>query len=185
MILNKANPETIQTLSTLMADGAVVVLPCDTIYGLCAIYGIGEKPLKEIKGRDAAKPFLVLATKEQAKKLAGKIPQKILDGWPAPFTAILEKEDGSTIGIRVPDDPFLQKLLEKLGSPVYSTSVNMSGEPTLVDFHSICNRFEALVDCLVRGPEIQGKVASTIIDATKRPFKVIRQGLYNAENLTV
>lgn len=183
MILNKTNPETLQTLTTLMADGAVVVLPCDTIYGLCAIYGIGEKPLKDIKGRDANKPFLILATKEQAKELTQSIPEEILNAWPAPFTAILNSKDGKTIGIRVPDDPFLQNLLKKLDSPVYSTSVNMSGEPTLVSFSNICNRFEALIDCLVRGPEIQGEVASTIIDATGKPFKVLRQGLYDASSL--
>lgn len=183
MILNKTNPETLQTLTTLMAEGAVAVLPCDTIYGLCAIYGLGEKPLKEIKGRDADKPFLILATKEQATNLATDIPQEVLDSWPAPFTAILNTKEGGTIGIRVPDDPFLQKLLRALDSPIYSTSVNMSGEPTLVSFSNICNRFEALVDCLVRGPEIQGEVASTIIDVSKKPFKVLRQGLYNAEKL--
>ncbi len=183
MILNKTNPETLQTLTTLMADGAVIVLPCDTIYGLCAIYGLGEKPLKEIKGRDADKPFLILATKEQAMSLASEIPQVILDAWPAPFTAILKAKEGGTIGIRVPDDPFLQRLLEKLDAPVYSTSVNMSGEPTLVSFSNICSRFEALVDCLVRGPEVQGEVASTIIDVTEKPFKILRQGLYDAQHL--
>ena len=52
MILNKKNPETLETISAIIREGGVAILPCDTIYGLCAAYGIGEKPLMEIKGRD-------------------------------------------------------------------------------------------------------------------------------------
>ncbi|MGX8681664.1 MAG: hypothetical protein ACSW74_03280, partial [Spirochaetales bacterium] len=40
MILNKRNPETLETISALIKDGGVAVLPCDTIYGLCAAYPI-------------------------------------------------------------------------------------------------------------------------------------------------
>ena len=41
MILNKKNPETLETISTIIREGGVAILPCDTIYGLCAAYGIG------------------------------------------------------------------------------------------------------------------------------------------------
>ena len=68
MILNKRNPETLETISTLISDGGVAILPCDTIYGLCAAYEIGEKALMDLKGRDSSKPFLILATIEQAKQ---------------------------------------------------------------------------------------------------------------------
>ena len=78
MILNKSNPESIATASELLKNGSVCVLPCDTIYGLCAMYPIGEKALKEIKGRDANKPFLILATIKQAESLCVEIPSDIL-----------------------------------------------------------------------------------------------------------
>ncbi|MBP5161855.1 MAG: L-threonylcarbamoyladenylate synthase [Spirochaetales bacterium] len=183
MILNKKNPETLETISTIIRDGGVAILPCDTIYGLCAAYGIGEKPLIEIKGRDKNKAFLVLATLEQAKELCSEIPEDILAAWPAALTVILNKKEGGTIAIRVPNDEFLQSVLKAVGCPIYSTSVNISGEQSLTNLSAICRRFEALVDVVVRGDEIQGRVPSTLIDATVRPYKLVRQGLYDANAL--
>ena len=184
MILNKRNPETLETIATLIKEGGVAVLPCDTIYGLCALYGLGEKALMDLKGRDSTKPFLVLATVDQAKALCGEIPEDILFCWPAALTVILNRKDGSgTIAVRVPNDPFLLRLLDMVGAPVYSTSVNIAGEPALLSLTAISKRFEALVDVIVRGDEIQGRVPSTLIDATSRPYRLVRQGLYDASAL--
>lgn len=184
MILNKKNPETLETISSLIKEGGVAVLPCDTIYGLCAVYKLGEKALMDLKGRDSNKPFLVLATKKQALELCRDIPEDILSSWPAALTVILEKKNGEgTIAVRVPNDPFLQKLLEMVGAPIYSTSVNIAGEPSLLNLTAISKRFEALVDVIVRGDEVQGRVPSTLIDATARPYRLVRQGLYDASAL--
>ena len=183
MILNKKNPETLGTISTIIRDGGVAILPCDTIYGLCAAYGIGEKPLMEIKGRDKNKAFLVLATIDQAKALCPVIPEDILESWPAALTVILNRREGGTIAVRVPNDSFLQELLSEVGCPIYSTSVNMAGEQSLTSLSAICKRFEALVDVVVRGDETQGAVPSTLIDATVKPYRLVRQGLYDATAL--
>ena len=183
MILNKKNPESLETIATIVRDGGVVILPCDTIYGLCAAYGIGEKPLMEIKGRDRNKAFLVLATLDQAKSICSEIPDDILASWPAALTVILNRKDGGTIAVRVPNDPFLQKLLDSVGCPIYSTSVNIAGEQSLTSLSAICRRFESLVDVVVRGDETQGKVPSTLIDATVKPYRLVRQGLYDASAL--
>lgn len=183
MILNKKNPETLETISTLIKDGGVAILPCDTIYGLCAAYEIGEKALMNLKGRDSSKPFLVLATIEQARQICTDIPADILRTWPAALTVILNKRSGGTIAIRVPNDPFLQKLLQDVGCPIYSTSVNIAGEAPMTNLSAISKRFEALVDVIVRGDETQGKVPSTLIDATVKPYHLIRQGLYDASSL--
>lgn len=183
MILNKTNPETLETISTLIRDGGVVVLPCDTIYGLCAAYRIGDKALMDLKGRPENKPFLILATIEQAKDLCVSIPLDILASWPAPLTVILDTKDGRKTAIRVPADPFLQKLLKLTGMPIYSTSVNMAGEPSLLNFTDICRRFEAMVDGLVHDKEVQGTVPSTLIDATVKPYVMVRQGAFDATSL--
>jgi len=183
MILDRNNKDTIDKLASVLKDNGTAVIPCDTIYGLSAVYGSGEAKLKALKGRDANKPFLVLATLKQAKELAVDIPSEILNVWPAPLTVILNCVYGGTIAIRVPADSVLQSLLCVLGKPIYSTSVNMSGEPSLLDFKSVCERFEDKVDVVVKGPDSQGTVASTLIDATSRPFKLIRQGAFDASSL--
>ncbi len=184
MILNRDDSKTIQTLAAILEKGGTAVLPCDTIYGLSSLYGLGEQALRDLKGRSETKPFLVLATKEQALELAKDIPAEILNAWPAPLTVVLNAKNGGTVAVRVPDDAFLLSLLSRLGKPVYSTSVNISGEPSLLDFKSICERFETSVDVLVKGFDVQGTVPSTLLDATTRPFRVLRQGAFDASDLT-
>lgn len=183
MIINKKDFDTVERVATILLNGGTAVIPCDTIYGLSAVFLKGEATLKALKGRDANKPFLVLATLDQARSLCSSIPSSIIYAWPAPLTVILPYVAGGTIGIRVPDDPFLMSLLDKVGSPIYSTSVNISGEPSLLDFDSIVKRFGDKVDVLVKGLDVQGTTASTLIDATAKPFKLIRQGAYDASSL--
>lgn len=183
MVLNKTNPELFDIIIPILKKGGTAVLPCDTIYGLCALYKIGEKSLQKIKKRYEKKRFLILATIEQVNGLSENIPEDILSCWPGPLTVILNFKDGTKQAVRVPDDCFLQKLLNELGSPLYSTSVNLSGEPELLDFTSICQKFEKLTNVIIRGQEIQGTVPSTIIDATCKPYKLIRQGSFNVSDL--
>ena len=92
MILNKDNPETIPTLVEILKEGGTAVLPCDTIYGLSAIYGAGEGALRALKGRSETTPFLVIATMDQAKELIPETPQEILDADLAFIDAIGLKE---------------------------------------------------------------------------------------------
>lgn len=183
MIVEKNNPQAIQMITTSMLEGKASIIPCDTIYGLSALYLKGEKTLIDLKGRDASKHFLVLATANQARELCRDIPEEIENLWPCPLTTILTLKTGGTIGVRVPDDSFLQDLLSQIGSPIYSTSVNQSGKPSLLDFESIFSEFGDKVDLVVKGPDVQGTTASTIIDATKRPFTLIRQGQFDASFL--
>ncbi|MDD4083183.1 MAG: L-threonylcarbamoyladenylate synthase [Sphaerochaetaceae bacterium] len=184
MILNKLNPETIGIVANLLKDGGLGVLPCDTIYGLSSIYGIGEKPLRFIKKRPDYKPFIILCTLQQAKDICKEeIPEEILKLWPAPLTVILKDKNNVSTAIRVPKDEFFQKLLEKTGSPIYSTSVNTSGEPTLLNFTEIQQRFECKVDFMVKNKETQGTIPSTLIDATVKPYRILRQGTFDVSFL--
>ncbi len=182
-IVHRKDPDSIRKILTLLRDGRPCVLPCDTIYGLCAIYGKGYESLKELKGRDASKPFIVLATKAQAQHLCKDIPDEIFDRWPCALTAVLNAACGGTIGIRVPDDGFLTEILEALQSPVYSTSVNISGSPSLVSFSEITEKFGNRVELFVKDKEVQGTLASTLIDATSRPFRLLRQGVYDISDI--
>lgn len=171
-----------RTIEQLKND-QVIVLPCDTIYGLCAKMGKAEKTLRNIKNREETKPFLILATLEQAKELCF-VPQEILDLWPCPLTAILNKKEGGTLAIRVPSDPFLQAVLVKLGSPIYSTSVNESGHSYLTNIMDIILNYKNRVPTFIVDSQMQGNTPSTLIDATNKPFKILRQGKYKVpENL--
>ncbi|MGD1822641.1 MAG: L-threonylcarbamoyladenylate synthase [Pleomorphochaeta sp.] len=162
----------------LLNENKVLVLPCDTIYGLCAKMGDAEETLRSIKKRRETKPFLVLATLEQAKELC-YIPEEIIELWPCALTVVLNKKEGGTLAIRVPSDPFLQSILEKLGSPIYSTSINESGYSSLTNIVDIILNYKDRVAAFVVDSEMQGAIPSTLIDVTQKPYKLLRQGIYD------
>lgn len=184
MIIERSDPGAIEILRRMLSGGAAGVLPCDTIYGLCAMRGVGLEALRALKPRSADKPFLLICAMAQAEALVqGGIPERLRAVWPAPLTAILPAAEGGTLALRVPDDPFLQRLMEALGAPLYSTSVNESGCPALVGYEAIRARYEGRVDFIVKGGQAQGTVPSTLIDATARPWRLVRPGAYDATKL--
>ncbi len=179
------NPErrdedsTARQIAARLQKGEVCVLPCDTIYGLSAVWGkAGEVALRSLKARDAGKPFIALATLEQVKNLADDLPMEIEALWPAPLTVILKLKMGGDQAFRVPGNSFLQKILSLTGSPIFSTSVNISGEAPLLSFSDIAERFGGKVDFLVKAGESQGSSPSTLLDATSRPYRILRQGVF-------
>ena len=182
-VLYKNVEGTIDRVIELLQDDKVLVLPCDTIYGLCAKVGPAEETLRSVKYRGETKPFLVLATLDQAKELC-MVPKDIEKAWPCALTAILQNKEGSgTTAVRVPADDFLQELLGRLGKPLYSTSVNESGYQTITNITDIIFAFKNRVPAFVVGSEKQGSVPSTLIDCTKSPYQLVRCGSYDAKAL--
>ncbi|AEV28309.1 putative translation factor (SUA5) [Sphaerochaeta pleomorpha str. Grapes] len=173
---------TVDKVVALLQEDKVLVLPCDTIYGLCAKVGPAEEALRNIKYRAETKPFLLLATLEQAKELC-TVPEDIESVWPCSLTAILWDKQGGKTAIRVPADAFLQQVLTKLGKPIYSTSVNESGYQTITNITDIIFAFKDRVPAFVVGSEKQGTVPSTLIDCTVHPYALVRMGSYDASNL--
>ncbi|NBK21894.1 MAG: Sua5/YciO/YrdC/YwlC family protein [Spirochaetia bacterium] len=165
-VLYRQLPGTLEKIVHLLQEDKVVVLPCDTIYGLCAKVGPALQALRTVKYRGETKPFIVLATLEQARHLC-IIPEDVEQAWPCALTAILNNVDGSgTTAVRVPRDSFLQEVLVRLGKPIYSTSVNESGYHTITSITDIIFSFKDRVPAFVVGSEKQGTVPSTLIDCT-------------------
>ena len=170
--------ENIAEIGRRLLSGEVGIIPCDTIYGLCgkADYERAER-LYEIKRRPKSKSFITLMTKAQVLSSSLIVPDDILSRWPAPLTAIVKNGECGTSAIRVPSDDFIRSVIE-ISGPIYSTSVNFSGEMSLLTFQDILPVFDTSVDFIVEA-EIKGKgMASTIVDATEVPYKVLRQGSY-------
>ena len=161
-----------------LRDGEVGIFPCDTIYGLCGLADdeIADR-LYEIKKRPQSKSFITLMTLEQVEESGLSVPADIISRWPAPLTAIVSDTDGSTKAVRVPSDDFVLSILSVSG-PIVSTSVNISGEKSLLSFQDILPVFSESVDFIVNAPSVKGVLASTLIDATVSPYKILRKGAY-------
>ncbi len=178
----KSQPGTIEYSVELLRNDQLMILPCDTIYGLSGKIGTTLELLRKIKHQVGQQQFNVLATLEQAQKLC-EVPPALLGHWPCALTCILPNKDGSgSSAIRVPDDPFIQEILEALGTPIYSTAVNTDGF-SITNVMDIIYMYKEKVHAIVIDPDRQRDTPSTMIDCTTVPYTLIRCGAYDASAL--
>ena len=182
-IIEKKSGDAVKRTAELLKAGKAGVFPCDTIYGLQASAN-DEMALKlyEIKRRPQNKSFITLISLEDLKKTDLEVPEILYDVWPAALTAILKSPDGTTHAVRVPSDPFLQELLP-LSGPLYSTSVNFSGEQSLLTFSDIKPVFDDLVDFIVEDDSVHGGRPSTLVSFVEKPYRILRQGDFDASEI--
>ena len=92
-----------------------------------------------------------------------------------------------TTGIRVPNHPLCQALLESLGNPIISTSAHIPTsdktvpaqvrDPENLSLAELFDAIESLVDVIIDTGEEPSYQVSTILDLTSDEPTVIRRGL--------
>lgn len=179
----------IDELANILKNDGVIAVPTDTVYGLCARIDSkkAHNKLIETKNRPTNKLFPIMcANKEQIKSIAkiNNTAEKLIDCFmPGPITLILEKriqlpnsinKKYTSIAVRMATSKLLAELIRKVGSPVFMTSANISGEPTCVSLDEIEEKFSSL-DGILEG-EIPKGQASTIVDCTSERIKILREG---------
>lgn len=176
------SPMVANEIGNRLKRGEVGIIPCDTIYGICArATEESAERIYMIKKRPQSKSFIRLMTKKQIEYSSFSVPSDLIDRWPAPFSAIvMDRKTDSTVAIRVPSDDFLNTILPISGE-IFSTSVNFSGSPSLQNTNEIIDSFSSLVDFIVIREDMPKGESSTLIDATKKPYHIIRQGSYRFE----
>jgi L-threonylcarbamoyladenylate synthase len=151
--------------------GRAVILPTDTVYGLCALPG-NEDVLYEVKGRDRSKPIALLAA--DIEPLLGWLPgldRAILERYlPGPYTLV-----HGSIGVRVPHlEPVVAEIVREVGV-VAATSANLSGGPDPRRVEDIPEEIRSACGAIVDLGELPG-LPSTVVDITDRAPRLIRQG---------
>lgn len=180
------DPRQLEEIATLLRQGEVLILPTDTIYGLhaSATHRRAVSRIFEIKGREQDKVLPVLfASLDQAKETGVEFTpdqQGILESvWPARLTAVLRLNRPlpvahPTVAARVPALPWLRELLTRSG-PLSSTSVNLTGQEPAVNPDALPDQIVSQVAGVVDSGILEGR-ASTIVDFTSDPPRVVREG---------
>jgi L-threonylcarbamoyladenylate synthase len=151
--------------------GQAVILPTDTVYGLCALPE-HEHVLYELKGRDRSKPVALLAADVDALVLAVPgLDRAVLERYfPGPYTLVFRE-----VGVRVPNlPPRAAEVVDEVGV-VAATSANLSGGPDPRRVEDVPEAIRAAVGVVVDGGELPG-VPSTVLDLTGPEPRVLRQG---------
>lgn len=168
-------------LSSVVIDtlrgGGLAILPCDTIYGIVGRAPDTDTRIRQLKGRGETNPFLMLiATVQQAFDMAeAPLDKRVVSMWPGPLTVVMRAE-GGTVAVRLPADSFLRDIIRSLGAPIYSTSVNRSGDAPMWRITDIIRSFAEDVDLVVDAGDRPSGMPSTILDVTERPYRILRQG---------
>lgn len=183
MICRKSDNDSIEICSDILNKNGVVIIPTDTVYGFSALADCKlntDKKIFKIKGRDENKPFiqLISSPSEIFKYTDDVIPEKLLALWPGPLTIIVHDKrfPGKTTAFRCPGDLWLRKVLERCSVPLYSSSVNRSGQPVIAVEQELIDEFSSEVDLIVVDGDKKNAKPSTIVMLDGDEIKIIRQG---------
>ena len=188
------NDADIQIAAKAVNDGAIVVFPTDTVYGLgCNPYNHNAVlSLYEIKKRKKTKPFPIIGySKKELEKIAefNPLEEKIAEKfWPGPITLILKIRDKEIqksldlegkIAVRVPNNQCVLALLKKCKLLV-GTSANISGTTTFNDPKE-CSENLSGYDLFIDGGVISSQGESTIVEIENNNVKILRKGTISEE----
>lgn len=180
-------------IATILKNDGVISVPTDTVYGICTRINSSKAydNLVKVKNRPSNKAFPVLCNDlEQIKSIAfvdNKALKLIKAFMPGPLTLVLNKRpealsyinnsgsrETDEVAVRMIASKFLNKLIEKVGSPLFLTSANKSGMDVCKNLEEIEKECPTL-DGMVIGDVSFGE-ASTIVDLTSDDVKIQRQG---------
>ncbi len=191
-------PRSIREISDAIQDGAIMLYPTDTVYAIGCDLNVKSavQRVRFLKQLSNDKPLTFLCSSlsnisEYAwvTDQAYRIMKRLI---PGPYTFLLPATKlvprlvmapkRKTTGIRVPDHPVCQALLQLLGNPIISTSAHLPDEegeyPTLgLEKARLFDSLDKLVDIIIDDGTEPGLQVSTIIDLTKDEPKVVREGL--------
>lgn len=181
--------EVIKTLE----DGGLIIYPSDTVYALgCDIYNIkAMEKLARLKQTTLEKAkFSIICNNlshlsEFTRPIETSTFRLLKSKIPGPFTFILEANKNlplaykgkKTVGIRVPDHPIPQLIVEKLGHPIASTSIKDDDEVLeySTDPELIAEKYDDFVEIVIDSG-YGDNVASTIVDLTSGEPEILREG---------
>lgn len=181
-------PQEIASLAKEIEQGAVAVLPTDTVYGIGtgAFAETGIQTIYQIKNRPATSPLQLLAgsvtTVQNCAEFSPAAEKLAAAFWPGGLTLILPPKPAAQnltrgfagLGFRVPGYAFLVELLQKMGVPMACTSANLHNQPVITDEKTLVDTFDGKVDLIFCAGTLS-PTASSVVDMTERP-RLLREG---------
>lgn len=198
--LHPLNPQKreIEEIGKALHSGAIMLYPTDTVYAIgCDMNDKSAvQRVRQLKQMANDKPLTFLCSSlsnisdyAMVTDQAYRIMKRLIPGpytFLLPATKLVPKLVSSpkrkTTGIRVPDHPICQNLLQTLDNPIISTSAHLPDEegslPTLgLEKARLFDELDKLVDIIIDTEDEPGTKVSTILDMTTDPPVVVREGL--------
>lgn len=196
---NRYTMEEVEQAAKMLNKGGLVAVPTETVYGLAANAenSAAVRMLYNVKRRDYDKPVSILVTgMEMVEKYCQNVPEaahKLAEKyWPGPLTMVLEDKGVASalvgavtddLGVRCPDHPLTQAIIEAVGAPLAAPSANPAGEPSPKSAQEVLDYFEGKIEGVVDGGPCAVGVESTIVRLTGEEPEVLREGGIPAQEI--
>lgn len=184
--------EHIEKAIKVLNGGGIIIFPTDTAFGIGCRMDNREAVDRLFKirkrSRMQAVPLLVDSPKQSLAYFdhpSDIVRRLMTKHWPGALTIVSPcKKDliysplrggENTIGLRMPNHKTILEIIKRVGVPILGPSANFHGDPTPYRTQDLNPELVKLVDYVVPG-ECSIKQASTVLDCSVSPYKIIRQG---------
>ena len=187
------NQKEIDKIVSVLKNGGLIIYPTDTVYGLgCDItHKKAVEKVARIKGVKVDKSnFSFICNdlshlSDYVKQIDTATYKLLKKSLPGAYTYVLYGNANlpkyfkrkKTVGIRVPDNAIIRKIVETLGNPIVSTSIY--DEDAILEYTTdpelIYEKWRTKVDLVIDGG-YGDNVPSTVVDLTTEPFTILREG---------
>ena len=186
------NPHTdaLDLAAAAILSGKILIYPTDTVYGLGANPFNKQAVIRifKVKNRPRSRPLPLAVSGE---KMVDRIAFMTVKAhvlmerfWPGALTVVLEKKEGlldavagggNSVGVRAPNHQVPLALMRRTALPLVATSANLHGGVPPRDARDAISQIRSPVDLVLDGGETNG-IASTVVDLTKTPPVIVREG---------
>lgn len=195
--IHPQNPEIrkIEQVVNCLEKNGVIIYPTDSVYAIaCDLRNPKAiEKLCNIRKIDARDALFSLACIDMSQAsfflspISNAVFRAIKKNTPGPFTFILPasaaipklfEKKRKTIGIRFPDNPIALSILNKLDSPLLTTSLHSETDEFqeyYIDPEDIKKDFQYKVDLIIDGG-LGGNTPSTLVDCSEEEINIIRHG---------
>jgi L-threonylcarbamoyladenylate synthase len=198
-LILSTDPQCVSLAADLLAQGEVVALPTETVYGLAADAAQLEAVNKiyQVKQRPSGHPLIMhFADLEAMRPWVKAIPplvEKLAQAcWPGPLSVLLWRSDLVTdavtggsdkVCVRIPSHETTRAIIRRLGHPIVAPSANMFGAVSPTSAAHVMQDLQGKIAAVVDGGECQVGLESTILDMTGSQPVLMRPGGYSLPQL--
>lgn len=194
-LTTKNKDEVIDQAFKILHNGGLVIVPSDTVYGV-SVDACNENAVQKLihfKSRPPGKPISVfVGTMQKLQRFVETTPSQVavLESLlPGPYTIVLpslhktskllESEQG-TLGVRIPNNDFVNELVNNYETPLTATSANRAGQSPHYSVDALLNTLsdekKAMIDLIIDAGKLPIRKPSTVVDMTKDTLSILREG---------
>ena len=187
---DSASERQLKDICQRLEAGEIAIVPTDTMYAIVgdALNSKTVDRICRLKGINPDKTNLSIICSDismaaEYARIDNRDFKLLKNNTPGPFTFLFKSSSSlpkafkgrKMVGIRIPDNQFDRDLVERLGHPLITTSIEYDDEDYAVNPELIAERYYNQVDLMIEGPDGTTDV-STIVDCTGDDPEITRQG---------